>query len=56
MDKPEKLATGRDNQKWTNQRNATWRGNQKWTNQRNWQHKGAIKNGQTRETGNTGHI
>ena len=39
MDKPEKLATGR--------------GNQKWTNQRNWQHEGAIKNGQTRESGNT---
>jgi hypothetical protein len=32
------------------------RGNQKWTNQSNWQHrekaKGAIKNGQTRATGN----
>jgi hypothetical protein len=41
MDKPEKLATRR--------------GNQKWTNQRVWQHEGAIKNGQTRETGNTGH-
>jgi hypothetical protein len=32
------------------------RSNQKWTNQSNWQHrektKGAIKNGQTRSTGN----
>jgi hypothetical protein len=30
------------------------RGNQKWTIQRNWQHEGAIKNGQSRETGNIG--
>jgi hypothetical protein len=29
--------------------------NQKWTNQRVWQQEGAIKNGQTRETGNKGH-
>jgi hypothetical protein len=52
----------RGNQKWTIQRN--WqinvrenrRGNQKWTIQRNWQinvseNEGAIKNGQSRETG-----
>jgi hypothetical protein len=39
MDKPEKQATRR--------------GNQKWTNQRNRHNEGAIKNGQTRETGNT---
>jgi hypothetical protein len=31
----------------------TRRGNQKWTIQRNWQHEGAIKNRQSRETGNT---
>ena len=45
-DKPEQLATWRENQ----------RGNQKWTNKSNWQHrektKGAIKNGQIRATGN----
>ena len=29
------------------------RGNQEWTIQRNWQHEGAIKNGQSRETRNT---
>jgi hypothetical protein len=34
---------------------ATRRGNQKWTIQRNWQHEGAIKNGQSRKTGSTGH-
>ena len=39
MDNPEKLATRRDNQE--------------WTIQRNWQHEGAIMNGQSRETGNT---
>jgi hypothetical protein len=39
MDNPEKLATRRDNQE--------------WTIQRNWQHEGAIKNEQSRETGNT---
>ena len=64
MDKPEQLATLRENQrgnhKWKNQSN--WqhskkpKGNQKWTSQRNWQHrektKGAIKNGQTIATGN----
>jgi hypothetical protein len=46
MDKPEQLASKRENQM----------SNQKWTNQSNWQHrektKGAIKNGQTRATGN----
>ena len=46
MDKPEQLATQRENQ----------RGNQKWTNKSNWQHrektKEAIKNGQTRAIGN----
>ena len=39
MNNPEKLATQRDNQE--------------WTIQRNWQHKGTIKNEQSRETGNT---
>ena len=46
MDKPQQLATQTENQ----------RGNQKYTNQSNWQHrektKGAIKNRQTRATGN----
>ena len=46
MDKPEQLAKQRENQ----------RGNHKWTNQSNWQlsekTKGAMKNGQTRATGN----
>ena len=46
MDKPEQLVAQRENQ----------RGNQIWANQSNWQHreetKGAIKNGQTRATGN----
>ena len=32
---------------------ATRRGNQEWKIQRNWQHEGAIKNGKSRETGNT---
>jgi len=32
---------------------ATRRGNQEWANQRHWQHEGAIKNGQARDTGNT---
>ena len=32
---------------------ATRRGNQEWTIQRNWQHEGVIKNGQSREPGNT---
>jgi len=41
MDNPEKLATRR--------------GNQKWTIQRNWQREGAIKNRQSRETGNIGY-
>jgi hypothetical protein len=39
MDNPETLATRR--------------GNQEWTIQRHWQHEGAIKNGQSRDTGNT---
>ena len=39
MDNPEKLATRR--------------GYQEWTIQRNWPHEGAIKNGQSRDTGNT---
>ena len=46
MDKPEQLATQRENQ----------RSNKKWTNQDNWHHrektKGAIRNGQTRAIGN----
>jgi hypothetical protein len=32
---------------------ATRRGNQEWASQRHWQHEGAIKNGQVRDTGNT---
>ena len=44
MDNAGKLATGKL---------ATRRGNQKWTMQGNWQHEGAIKNGQCRETGST---
>ena len=46
MDKPEQLATQRENQ----------RSNQKWANKSNWLYsektKGAIKNGQIRATGN----
>jgi hypothetical protein len=30
-----------------------WRGNQKWTIQRHWQHEGAIRSRQSRDTGNT---
>ena len=52
MDNPEKLAT------FGYTRHKT-QGNQEWTIQRNWQHLGtldtrhrAIKNGQSRETGN----
>jgi hypothetical protein len=41
MENPEKLATRR--------------GNQEWKIQRNWQHEGAIENGKSRETGNTGY-
>jgi hypothetical protein len=33
----------------------TRRGNQEWASQRHWQHEGAIKNGQARDTGNIGH-
>ena len=65
MDNPEKLATfgTRD----TGRRQTKLRGNQEWTIQRNWQHLvhktlnedklncGAIKNGQSRETGNIGY-
>ena len=47
MDNPEILATVRENQ----------RGNQEWTIQRYWQQlektDGAIKNGQSRNTGNS---
>ena len=39
MNNPEKLATRRDNQE--------------WTIQRNWQHEGTIKNEQSRETQDT---
>ena len=67
MDNPEKLANKRqrkskgqskmDNpEKLTNKRQRKRRSNQKWTIQRNWQinvreNEGAIKNGQSRETG-----
>jgi hypothetical protein len=47
MDNPEILETFRENQ----------RGNQEWTIQRHWQQlekiDGAIKNGQSRDTGNS---
>jgi hypothetical protein len=62
MDNPEKLATfGTQDTGW---RQTKLRGNQEWTIQRNWQHWvhkthdedkqnwGAMKNGQSRETGN----
>jgi hypothetical protein len=38
--------------KWINVRKNR-RGNQEWAGQRHWQHEGAIKNGQARDTGNT---
>ena len=40
--------------KWINVRKNR-RGNQEWAGQRHWQHEGAIKNGQARDTGNIGH-
>jgi hypothetical protein len=38
--------------KWINVRKNR-RCNQEWASQRHWQHEGAIKNGQARDTGNT---
>jgi hypothetical protein len=65
MDNPESLATlGTQD---TGRKQTKTRGNQEWTIQRHWQHwahktqdedklkQGAIKNGQSRDTGNIGH-
>ena len=40
--------------KWINVRKNR-RCNQEWASQRHWQHEGAIKNGQARDTDNIGH-